>query len=87
MHRVTTTGRMWWDEEYFCNDGRWTRDRWQGLMFPDMPPSDWAAAMIADRPVDPDEKRRFGPIMSVYTRVDGYERPGAKPPPELRRDD
>ena len=55
VRRITTGGRMWWDEEYFCNDGRWTRDS--------------------------------GPIMSVYKRVDGYERPGAKPPPELRRDD
>ena len=42
---------MWWDDEYFRNDGQWTRDLWQALMFPDMPPSEWVAAIIADRPV------------------------------------
>lgn len=87
VRRVTTRGRMWWDDEYFRNDGQWTRDLWQALMFPDMPPSEWVAAIIADRPADADEKHRVGPIMSVYTRVDGYERPGAKPPPEVRLDD
>jgi hypothetical protein len=87
VRRVTTSGRMWWDEEYFCNDGRWTRDCRQALMFPDMPPTDWVAAIIADHPADADTERRFGSIMSVYSRVDGYERPGAKPPTELRRDD
>ena len=85
VRRVTTTGRMWWDDEYFCNDGRWTRDCRQALMFPDMPPGDLVRAIIADN-ADP-EHQQFGSIFSVFTRVDGYERPGSKPPADLRRDD
>ena len=84
-HRVTTTGRSWWDEEYFCNDGRWTRDCREALLFPEVPPSDLVGALIADHADT--EQHHFGPILSVYARVDGYERPGTKPPGELQRDD
>jgi hypothetical protein len=78
---------MWWDSEYFCNDGSWTRECREALMFPDLPPTGLVAAIIADHPPEADPERRFGSIMSVYSRVDGYERPGSKPPPEPRRDD
>ena len=84
-NRVTTTGRHWEDDEYFCNDGTWTRDSRQALVFPDMPPHDLVRALIADKPDT--EQHRFGQIFSVHTRVDGYVRPGSKPPPELQRDD
>lgn len=84
-HRVTTTGRSWEDDEYFCNDGTWTHDSRQALMFSDIPPGDLVRALMDDKPDT--EQHRFGQIFSVYTRVDGYVRPGAKPPPELQRDD
>ena len=84
-HRVTTTGRRWEDDEYFCNDGTWTRDCRSALLFPEMPPSEFALAIIADNAGR--DRQHFGSIHSVFVRVDGYERPGARPPAELRRDD
>jgi hypothetical protein len=83
--RVTTTGRSWEDDEYFCNDGTWTRDSRRALMFSDVPPRDLVQALMDDKPDT--EQHRFCQIFSVYTRVDGYVRPGSKPPPELQRDD
>lgn len=84
-HRVTTTGRGWEDDEYFCNDGTWSRDCREALMFPEMPPTELVRAIIADKADT--AQQRLGQIFSVFVRVDGYERPGAKPPAEIRRDD
>ena len=81
--RHTTTGRMWWDWEYFATDGTWTPDSRAALLFPDMPPHDFVRGLIADHARGP----AFGPINSTYSRVDGYERPGSKPRQELWRDD
>lgn len=81
--RRTTTGRMWWDWEFFATDGTWSLDTREALLFPDMPPDDLVRALIADHT----QGSAFGPIGSTYSRVDGYERPVSKPPPELRLDD
>ncbi|MGA8046853.1 MAG: hypothetical protein WCA30_11380 [Dermatophilaceae bacterium] len=81
--RHTTTGRMWWDWEYFTSGGTWTPDSRRALLFPDMPPHGLVRALIADHPGQP----AFGPIGSTHARVDGYERAGSKPPRELRLDD
>jgi len=81
--RHTTTGRMWWDWEYFTNSGGWTTDSREALMFADTPPHDLVKALIADHPRSLD----FGPINSTFSRVDGHETPGSKPPLELRLDD
>lgn len=81
--RHTTTDRMWWAREYFATDGTWTPDSRKALLFPDGPPRDLAHQLIADHPRGP----AFGPINSVYARVDGYVRAGSTPPRELWRDD